>query len=637
MRLLTWNISGIRTMPKYYPWDALNSFEEMLNYMEADIINFQEVKQPRDVLPALPPSYHSFFSFPVQRTGYSGVATYTRKETVVPLKAEEGITGLLHASPVEGGNTDGLILSPEERVSSSDSSYPGLTELGDDSNDEGSTSGSIPSMHLSTDLTTLDSEGRTLVLDFGLFVLINVCCPNDGLVYKPRTNNNHRIQFKADFLNVLETRIRNLLREGREVILVGDLNACASIDDYCEGDLLIKRIIRERESKMLDTNDVDPEEIFWEEKRSCRWLRDLILGDQKCFVDVTRLYHPERKGMYTCWNTEISARESNYGYRVDYILATPGLLPWIKFSDIQPQLEGSDHCLVFVDFYEEREVDGKTIKLRDLLMAPCNGDSAALTMEDPPRLAGHFRDKYSGKRRSLDSFFKGTGTKKSLKRQTSSMLPAELPVATSVVDLRISSQQKTYNESVTLKRPRSPSPDLNTPSKASYSSSAVTGTQNKKAKISKRSEGKQKGKAKVEEVDLTMDDVDVDIADPSEEADQDYLKSPSQGSISASSSSSKAEKPRTSSAGAAWETLLAKPPAPRCTVHNEEAKEFRVKKSGPNKGRVFWRCSRPVGPGYDKGWADRPREEVDPQWRCNFFMWAGEDESSESGSESDSS
>jgi len=262
------------------------------------------VRLPRDVLRALPPSYHSFFSFPDQRTGYSGVITYTRKETVVPLKAEEGITGLLHASPVEGRhrntNEPRLILSPEERVSSSDSSYPGLTDFGEDSNDEGSTSGSIPSARLSTDLRTLDSEGRTLVLDFGLFVLINVYCPNDGLVYEPRTNNDHRIQFKADFLNVLEIRIRNLLREGREVILVGDLNACASIDDYCKGDLLIEQIIRERESKILDANDVDPEEIFWEEKRSCRWLRDLILGDQKCFVDVTRLYHPERKGMYTC-------------------------------------------------------------------------------------------------------------------------------------------------------------------------------------------------------------------------------------------------------------------------------------------------------------------------------------------------
>ena len=30
------------------------------------------------------------------------------------------------------------------------------------------------------DLLTLDLEGRALVLDFGLFVLINLYCPNEG-------------------------------------------------------------------------------------------------------------------------------------------------------------------------------------------------------------------------------------------------------------------------------------------------------------------------------------------------------------------------------------------------------------------------------------------------------------------------
>lgn len=40
----------------------------------------------------------------------------------------------------------------------------------------------------------------------------------------------------------------------------------------------------------------------------------------------------------------------------------------------------------------------------------------------------------------------------------------------------------------------------------------------------------------------------------------------------------------------------------------------------------MWFCGRvrPVGPGYDKGKAERLREEVDPQWRCNFFKWSSE-------------
>ena len=33
---------------------------------------------------------------------------------------------------------------------------------------------------------------------------------------------------------------------------------------------------------------------------------------------------------------------------------------------------------------------------------------------------------------------------------------------------------------------------------------------------------------------------------------------------------------------------------------------------------------RPVGPGYDAGRDKRLREEVDPQYRCNFFKWTSE-------------
>ena len=33
---------------------------------------------------------------------------------------------------------------------------------------------------------------------------------------------------------------------------------------------------------------------------------------------------------------------------------------------------------------------------------------------------------------------------------------------------------------------------------------------------------------------------------------------------------------------------------------------------------------RPVGPGYDKGKGERLREEVNHEYRCNFFKWASD-------------
>lgn len=92
----------------------------------------------------------------------------------------------------------------------------------------------------------------------------------------------------------------------------------------------------------------------------------------------------------------------------------------------------------------------------------------------------------------------------------------------------------------------------------------------------------------------------------------------------------------------AWTSLLAPLPPPKCVVHREPAKEFTVNKPGPNKGKAFFICSRyvyailhllqpfdrndyllsrPVGPGYDKGKAERLREHVDSTWRCDFFKW----------------
>ena len=75
---------------------------------------------------------------------------------------------------------------------------------------------------------------------------------------------------------------------------------------------------------------------------------------------------------------------------------------------------------------------------------------------------------------------------------------------------------------------------------------------------------------------------------------------------------------------AAWSTLFAPVAPPRCTVHDEPARLYTVNKQGPNKGKTFYLCARPVGPGYDKGRTERLREEVDHRYRCNYFKWASE-------------
>ena len=228
------------------------------------------MKSSRQGLPkpvALPPSYDSFFSFPVRKTGYSGIAIYTRKSAVVPLKAEEGLAGRIQPKPP---------FKPSERISQL-GTYPPDIEYP-----------TVPDDEDEIDYKDLDSEGRAVIVDLGLFVLISVYCPNDG------TGTEERGKFKMDYHRLLEARVDGLIKAGREVMVVGDLNACASVHDHCEGQLMVDRGLAE---------GLEGEEGFWGLDYR-RWIRDWLMHDDGReggrMVDIVRKFWPDRKGMYTC-------------------------------------------------------------------------------------------------------------------------------------------------------------------------------------------------------------------------------------------------------------------------------------------------------------------------------------------------
>ncbi len=432
---------------------------------------------------AAPNSYDAFFSFPAKKSGYSGVATYTR---VVPRKAEEGLSGLLDLKPP---------LTLSERVSTA---YPYQSHLASEVN-----------------LPELDNEGRVVVLDFGAFVLINVYCPNDG------TEAEDRIQYKIDFQRVLEERVRTLTQvEKRQVIVVGDLNACAALVDHCEGPLLAKKL-------GLDSQGREAEDAFWNEKQCRMWLRSWLVEGGGSMVDVVRRQWPDRKDMFTCWNTKISARASNYGTRIDYILITPGLLPYIKHADIQPEVKGSDHCPVFLDLDDSIFVD------------------PPMTC---PRMAAKFWDEFSGKQRVLGDFFgkKGDGPK---------------PKASSSHSKLSSSQSKETNK---RKAPET------TPSASKKTKQAPS-----QGKISFFFNNSTKATPPNAESPDEDDDADHRLA-------LELSRQPSSPPPVLDRQSSKQ-----------WKSLLAPVPPPRCTVHNEPAKELTTKQ-GVNKGKMFFICSRLV-------------------------------------------
>jgi len=267
-----------------------------------------------------------------QALGYSGVAIYTRSSKCSPIRAEEGITGVL----TPPSSTTKFRDLPEDRQIGG---YPRPGQL----------AGNI-------DEPTLDSEGRCVILEFPAFVLIGV--------YSPATRDETRTEFRQAFQDALDVRVRNLAAMGKQVVLCGDLNIIRSELDSAG---LVEQI--RKDSVSLDEYFSTP---------SRRFFNQLVFGgrvigerdegrEEPVLWDLGREFHPTRTGMYTCWDTRKNARPGNFGSRIDYVLCTPGIKPWFIDSNIQEGLLGSDHCPVFAVLADVVSIGGVETHLVDIM------------------------------------------------------------------------------------------------------------------------------------------------------------------------------------------------------------------------------------------------------------------------------
>jgi AP endonuclease-2 len=325
-------------------------------------------------------------------------------------------------------------------------------------------------------------------------------------------------------------------------------------------------------------------------------------------------------------------REANLlVYQIDYILVTKGLLPWIKHGDIQPSINGSDHCPIYVDLHEEIEVEGHRFNLRERMLG---GDPP----KQPPRIATRYWDEYSGKQMMLSSFFgkKGTQPPATQKPNATVKTPS---VLTLDLDPEIEEIPPPSSSQVTRTSSPPPEPDSQptrppkrketssySASQASQSSPSTTTRSIKKQKV-----GTKSGQTKLSSFFATPSNqsetrskppqppseiVELDLDDPSlvptqqssafsQSGDPEQLESDHQlaqslvssqatqttlSNRSGSSSQSKSNK----STAASWSSIMAPLVAPLCTVHGEPTKELTVNKPGPNKGKKFYVCSRLV-------------------------------------------
>lgn len=260
---------------------------------------------------------------------------YTRNATCAPIRAEEGITGFLcppnETVPFRDLPEDqqiGGYPTPEQLMWSSSGKVDG---------DSGPSDEEKIVSDSNLDAVILDSEGRSVVLEFPAFVLIGLYCPAN--------RDESRDDFRLGFLNAVDARIRNLVAMGKRVFVTGDLNiAKGGIDSASAMEGIRKGSMTEEEhisapSRRLFNSLLSDGVVLGERDKG---------REQPVLHDICRSFHPDRAGMYTCWDTRLNTRPGNYGARIDYVLCSLDMQDWFSDSNIQEglmvRLADTDPC-----------------------------------------------------------------------------------------------------------------------------------------------------------------------------------------------------------------------------------------------------------------------------------------------------
>ena len=584
----------------------------MFDTLESDIIVMQELKIQRKDLRddmVLLDGWDCYFSLPKHKKGYSGVGIYTRSATCAPIRAEEGLLGVLPSA----SGVPYCELPQEQSIGG----YPNAFQVAE----------------LGVDPGALDAEGRCLVLEFPAFVLFGV--------YSPANSNGLRDDFRYGFICALDCRIRNLIRMGKRVVLVGDLNVSRDEMDT---------------AKAFDDcrkNGITHEEYISTPNR--RIFNQLLVGGEVAgdrdegretgvLWDTTRGFHPTRKGMYTHWEQKVNARPGNFGSRIDFVLVTESMRSWIRDANIQEGLLGSDHCPVFADFHDRVALEDGEVAFADIMSPPglfVNGERMQeWKLQDAPPLSAKKMPEFD-KRRSIMSMF------------SASKSPAKLPTKSTVEDSAPPERSNMADATSSAKDVAETSQPTNEETQSTSAKRKVSlPTKEKPAKKQKpeiktqSSNGQQslKGFFKMKEKDVRSapskgedtDKVDSFVSNgissvktQSTTISLDNLPPPANSATTPPPAEANSPAPTASPSPSdfsnqlaaneasqrSWSTLFAKPAAPMCE-HSEPCKTMLTKKKGSNQGRSFWMCARPLGPNGEK--------ETGTQWRCGTFIWCSD-------------
>jgi exodeoxyribonuclease-3 len=162
-------------------------------------------------------------------------------------------------------------------------------------------------------------EGRVQVVDCGNFFLVNVYTPNAGAELT-------RLAFRHKTWDPAFCLFLEALRAKKPVIACGDFN------------------VAHREIDLANPERNHLSAGFTDEERE-GFSRYIASG----FADVFREFYPDKLDCYTWWSYRMAARQRNVGWRIDYFLASHGIILRIKNIEIYTNIMGSDHAPIGIE------------------------------------------------------------------------------------------------------------------------------------------------------------------------------------------------------------------------------------------------------------------------------------------------
>lgn len=165
-----------------------------------------------------------------------------------------------------------------------------------------------------------DTEGRYIQADFKNLTVVSL--------YMPSGSSSEAAQAKKDeFLDKIYPHFQSLKAAGKPLVLCADWNICHK-----------ERDLKNWKGNMKNSGFL-PHERAWLDK----------LFDEGGFVDAFREIN-EEEDQYTWWSNRGQAWAKNVGWRLDYHVITPDLVPKIQSAEIFKDERYSDHSPFIMSF-----------------------------------------------------------------------------------------------------------------------------------------------------------------------------------------------------------------------------------------------------------------------------------------------